>query len=146
MNRTAFSIAGLVGLGIVIGLLISSGPAVTAARGQDPEKLTALRKERREILRQALKATENGYQNGVIEFVSVMRITANLLNAELDLASDHDERVAIRKRAVEQLKVFERTARERADANLATNGEVLEVKADRLQAEIDLLREIHEGK
>ncbi len=142
MNRIAFSVV-LVGLGAMAGQFVSSGLAEPAAgvRGPDAERVTALRKERREVLRQAVKESEEGYRNGVMPYTSVSRITISLLNAELDLAPDHAGRVAIRERTVEQFKVIEKTVAVSVQGGTAENTDLLEAKAARLQAEIDLLRE-----
>jgi outer membrane protein TolC len=141
MNRIALAVV-LVGLGSAAGLFVSSGLAepTTDVLGPDGEKLTALRKERRDVLRQAVKETEEAYRHGVIPYTSIPRITMNLLNAELDLASDRDARVAIRERAVDQFREIEKIVAEQAKNAVATNTDLLEAKAVRLQAEIDLLR------
>jgi outer membrane protein TolC len=147
MNRIALSVV-LVGLGAVAGLFVSSGLAEppTVVRGPDAEKLTALREERRDVLRQAVKESEEAYRHGVIPYASIPRITVNLLNAELDLASDRAARVAIRERAVDQFREIEKTVAERHNAGQADSMDLLEAKAARLQAEIDVLRETADGK
>lgn len=146
MNRIAFAVV-LVGLCAVAGLFVSSGLAEPASvRGPDAEKLTALRKERRDLLQQALKLTEEGYRSGVVDFSSIPRISINLLNAELDLAPDHAARVIIREQIVERFKTIEKTAAQRVETAIADTTELLEAKAARLQAEIELLRERANGK
>ena len=142
MNRIAFAIV-LAGLGIVTGLFVSSGLAEPASvRGPDAEKLTALRKERRDVLRQAARQAEEAYRSGLIPYTSVPRITINLLNAELDLAPDRAGRVAVRERIVEQFKEIEKSVAQHVEAGLAGDQtDLLEARAARLQAEIDLLRE-----
>jgi hypothetical protein len=142
MNRIALSVV-LVGIGAVAGLFVSSGLAesVTVVRGPYIEKLTTLRKERRDVLRQAVKETEEGYRQGVIPFTSIPQLTIKLLNSELDLASDRDARVAIRERAVDHFREIERIVAEQVKNAVAPNADLLEAKAVRLQAEIDLLRE-----
>jgi outer membrane protein TolC len=147
MNRIALSVV-LVGLGAVAGLFVSSGLAepTTVVRGPDAEKLTALRKERRDVLRQAVKESEEAYRHGVIPYTSIPRITVNLLNAELDLASDRAARIAIRERAVDQFREIEKAVAERVEAAVADRTDLLEARAVRLQAEIDLLRERADAK
>jgi outer membrane protein TolC len=147
MNRIAIAIV-FVGLVAVTGLYVSPGVAqpTTVVRGPDTEKLTALRKERRDVLRQAVKQAEEAYRNGVAEYTSIPRTTINLLNAELDLAPDHAGRVAVRERTVEQFKALEELVAERVKNLIGDRIELLEAKAARLQAEIDLLRETADGK
>jgi|SRR5579872_2081338 len=147
INRIAFSVV-LVGLGVATGLFVSSGLAEPTAvvRGPNVDTLTALRKERRDVLRQAVKQTEPGYRSGVMPYTSVLRVTISLLNVDLDLAPNHAGRVAVRERIVEQLKINEKTIAEAVKSGTAEDPEVLEAKATRLQAEIDLSLEIANGK
>lgn len=146
MNRTSLFVV-LVGLGGLVGLFISSGLAepTVIVRGKDAEKLTALRKERREVLRQAVRQAEEMYRSGRLPYATIPRLTVNLLNAELDLAPDRDARIAIRERVVDQLKISEEMVNQNVKSGQAANTDLLEAKAARLQAEIDLLRETAEG-
>ena len=141
MNRIAFAVV-LIGLGSAAGLFVSSGLAepTTAVLVPDAEKLTALRKERRDVLRQAAKQTEEGFRAGVIPYTSMPRITVNLVDAELDLAPDRAARVAVLERAVDQFREIEKIVAEQVKNAVATNTDLLEAKAVRLKAEIDLLR------
>ncbi len=147
MNRIAFSVV-LVGLGVASGLLVSSGLAQPAAvvREANPEDLTALRKERRDILRQAVEQAEVLHRSARIDDASIRRIAINLLHAELDLAPDHAARVALREQMVKQFKAIEELAAARVESARAMKTELLEAKAARLQAEIDLLLETADGK
>src|SRR5579872_3112339 len=147
MNRIAFSVV-LVGLGIVTGLLVSSGLAEPTAvvRGPNEENLTALRKERRDILRQAVEQAEALHRNGRIDYASIPRITISLLNAELELAPDRAGRIAVRERTVEQFKMIEDAVAQARIAARAQSTDLLEAKAARLQAEIDLMLEKADGK
>jgi outer membrane protein TolC len=147
MNRIAFSVV-LVGLGIATGLLASPGLAEpnAAIRGPNARSVTALREERRDILRQTVEQAEVLYRNAKIDEASMRRITINLLNAELDLAPELAGRIALRKRTVEQFKAIEEVVVARVESARATNTDLLEAKAARLQAEIDLLLETANGK
>ena len=147
MNRIAFSIV-LVGLGVATGLLVSSGLAEPTAvvRGPNAENLTALRKERRDILREAVEQAEVAFRNGRREYTSIPRITIELLNAELDLAPDRAGRVALREQIVEKFKALEGVVAARMESARGGRTELLEAKAARLQAEIDLLLETADGK
>lgn len=148
MNRIAFAVV-LVGLGAVAGIFVSSGLAdPISVRGPGLEKVTALRKERRDVLRQAVKEAEEAYRSGLIHSTSIPRITINLLNAELDLSTDHAGRIAIRERMVEQFKVIEELVAEHVEHGLANSdkADLFEAKAARLKAEIDLLLETADGK
>jgi hypothetical protein len=148
MNRIVFSIV-LVALGVAGGQFVSSGVAeqATTVRGAGSEKLIALRTERRDALRRAAKLAEEGYRAGLSDIVLIPRIAINLVNAELDLAPDRAARVAVRERAVEQFKVIEELVTSRVvEAKIANTSDLLEAKAARIQAEIDLLLETADGK
>ncbi len=148
MNRTLLFLFVVVGLGAMTGLFVSSGLAEPAAvvRGADGEKLNALQLERRDVLQLAVKQAEESYRSGVMPYTSIPRTTINLLHAELDLAPDRAGRIAVRERMVTQFKEIERAVAEQVKAVAADSTVLLEAKAARLQAEIDLLREAADGK
>lgn len=147
MGRIAFSVV-LVGFGIATGVFVSSGLAEPTATVRKPnaENLMALRKERRDILRDAVKVSEALHRAGRMDFESISRITIKLLNAELDLALDRAERIALRKQIVERFKALEEVVAAQVNSARAGSNELLEAKAARLQAEIDLLLESADGK
>jgi catalase len=154
MKRIAFSIAGLVVFGAIIGLSVSAGLAEPTAvlRVPNAEKLAALKRlialrmERRDALQEAAKTAEKGYRAGVMDYKSMKRINIELLNAELDLAMDRPGRVAVRERLVEQFKKIEKEFAERVAVAQASSTDLLEAKAARLKAEIDLLLESTDEK
>jgi hypothetical protein len=150
MNRTVFSIVGLVGSGALIGLSVGAGFAGRTAevRGADAEKVTALRKERRDALLEASSAAEQNYKVERTDFATVRRLKTELLDAQLDLAPDHDARVAIRKRFVEQFREIEQSIAAQAAVGLVGGGrtELFESKAARLKSEIDLALELADDK
>ncbi len=147
MNRIAFSVA-LIALGIATGLFVSSGLAqpTGVARGASDENLAALRKERRDTLRDAADVAVALYRKSRIEQGPVLRIINTLLKAELDLAPDRAARIALRERTITQLKSLEELAAAHKEAARGTQMEILEAQAERLQAEIDLLLEKGDGK
>jgi hypothetical protein len=147
MNRITFLFL-VVGLSAITGLFVSSGLAEPAAnvREADAEKLKALQLERREVLRLAVKQAEESYRAGVMPYTAIPRTTINLLYAELDLAPDRAGRIAVRERMVTQFKEIESAVAAQVEAVAADSTVLLEAKAARLQAEIDLLREPADGK
>ncbi len=147
MNRTAFAIVGLVGLGALIGLSVSAGFAEpTAEVRPDAEKITILRKERIDALLEASKAAQQEYEIGRIDFATVRRLKSELMDAELDLTTDHAARVAIRRQFVLEFRKIEQAIAERAAIGVigGTRLEQFESKAVRLKAEIDLTLESDE--
>ena len=150
MKRIAFSIVGLVGLGAALGFSVSAGltEPTTVTRGPDAEKITALRKERRDALLEASNAVEEAYRVDRIDYATVRRLKAELLDAELDLAPNHAARVVVRKQLVEQFREIEQAIAGRAATGLAGGGrsDLFESKAARLKAEIDLALELADDK
>jgi hypothetical protein len=149
MKRIAF-VAVLVGMCVTVGLLVSPGGAqTTSVRGADAEKLTALRKERRDALRQVVKDAEESYRNGLTQYnTSLPRVAINLLNAELDLATDRAGRISVREQMVDHFREIEKLVSANVEAGLwgANKTDLLEVKAERLRAEIELLLETADKK
>ena len=147
MNRIALSVV-LVGMGVASGVVVSSGLAeqTTTVRGANAENLTALRQERRDTLRQAVELVVALYRNARIDQEPALRLTTTLLNAELDLAPDRAARIALREQTIKQIKALEEIAATRKESARGPQFEILEAKAARLQAEIDLLLEKADGK
>src|SRR5262249_24736091 len=112
-----------------------------AVRGVNAEKLTALRTQRRDALREAAKKAEEGFRNGVMDYKSIPRIHVELLNAELDLAPDRAGRIAVRERLAEQSRIIEKIVAQHVESAPAGSSDLLEAKAARLKAEIALLLE-----
>jgi len=139
MTRIALSVV-FIGLGVAVGLLVSSGRAepANAARGPEAENVTALRNERRDILRDAVDQVAALYRHGKADQASCLRLTLALLNSDLELAPDQAARIALRRQAVNQLKAMEEMAGARVESARGTKMEVLEVQAARIQVEIDL--------
>ena len=134
---------------IVAGLGVCAAFAVISARAEpkdadpapDAEKITALQKERRDLLREVVNSAEEGHRTGVLAYSAVSRAMTAWLNAELDLAANHAERVAVREKILTHAENVEKTAGEAFKVGNADRTDLLEAKAARLQAEIDLLRE-----
>ena len=142
MKRLVLS-AIVAGLGFCAALLLTSERAAPKAAepAPDAEKILALQKERRDLLREAVTSAEQAFRGGVLPYATVSRATANWLSAELDLAGNRAERIAIREKILAHTRDVEGITAETVKAALANHGDLLEAKAARLQAEIELLRE-----
>ena len=74
-------------------------------------------------------------------------MTVNLLHTELDLATDQAGRDAVRRQIVEQFKASGKLVEEQfKTALIGDSTDLLEARASRLHAEIDLLLEMSHGK
>jgi hypothetical protein len=101
------------------------------------DKILAKQKERRFALRQALTIAREAMRAGMSDMSTVLRVTDTIRSAEMELATNQAERIAARERLVELHKENEKLAVSLED--LAGKTQVLEAKAARLQAEIELL-------
>jgi WD40 repeat protein len=117
-------------------------PAVK--RTEDEQKLRALYERRRAPLRQALRVRVNYFRVGRADLREVHDITFRLLEAELAVCDDPEERGALHEQfAVPQTHLFEKIVKLRLEARVPQKS-VLDVswsRASSLEAELGLLRE-----
>ena len=86
-------------------------------------------------------AVKEQFRHGIGTHDAVIRASNQLLDAELELAQTREERIGIHKQRVRNLKELEEYARQRQRAAQVSVDKVLEARAARLGAEIELLRE-----
>ncbi len=109
-------------------------------RGNSPEVL-ALLKERRDTLQALVVDLDAQFHDGSLGFDVVLRGRSQLLDAELQLASMSAQRISILERRVENFKELEKLTTMRWNNAGVTRDKVLEAKAARLAAQIELQRE-----
>lgn len=99
--------------------------------------------ERRETLRQRVKALEARFQFGATSLAPFTRAMTDLLYAELELCETPAERIAVHQELVRNTKRLEAQVKALRDMGLRGGAieEYLAAKAARLTAEIGLLRE-----
>jgi hypothetical protein len=110
-------------------------------KGKQTAALERLLKQRRDTLREMVAFAETQYRAGVAEQDAMFRASESLIAAELDLATDKAERIALRERRLEIMKRMEEYTGALRDVAGANNADVLAATAERLKAEIELLRE-----
>ncbi len=129
------------------------GPAIQA-HAQRPAKdpaaqLKSLMEERRDALQKAVNILNGYFQTGTVTLEVVVSAMTKSADAELELAKNKDERIAIYRKQVEFCRNVEKLCQARFDAGTVTEVDVLQAKAERLKVEIQLLREQgagHSGK
>ena len=126
-----------------ICIVIFSQPATSQSEQNaiSDKKLNSLLAERRDTLRQIVNLVEKGHSEGSESLDNVIRARNELLDAELDIAKTNAERVRIREEQVKNFRDLENVLTQLYKNGETTNIELLEVKAVRLEAEIELLRE-----
>lgn len=120
--------------------LAPQAPTLADDEDQIP-KVHVLLTQRRDTLRTLVKLVGERFRAGQVNFDVVIRASDQLLNLELELAEGQDARLAIRKQRVELMRDFEKVADARFRAGQATQEDVLTAQAERLGAEIELLKE-----
>jgi hypothetical protein len=119
-----------------IGEKTEGGEADDKARAE----IETLLKERRDTLGQLVALGEESYRQGETGQDSVIRGYDSFLEAELDLATDKSERIALYEKRVDNIKKLEHITMLLRQANEAGQVDVLAAKAARLKAEIEFLR------
>jgi outer membrane protein TolC len=108
-------------------------------KDQSP-RLKALLAEKLTLMREGLDVSTKLYQQGRGELQDVIQWQRELHQAELEVCTTDPERIAVWTQALASAKEFEKIARTRKQAALASSSEVLRASAYRLDVEIALER------
>lgn len=104
-------------------------------------EIRELMKQRLEVLQQVVDSTNSQYESGVVTIDALYDAHAELTAAELEMTNDPIKRNEIHQRHVDWLAKKEAYLL-RLHANGMPGGEdYLQAKAERLRAEIDMLRD-----
>jgi outer membrane protein TolC len=96
--------------------------------------------ERRDTLQERLDAIEASFKSGRTETVVLIGAELDLLAANLELATQPVERIALLEKMVSNMKQIEDWTLGRFENGTGLRHDLLLAKAARLRAEIDLLR------
>ena len=107
--------------------------------GSDRDNREALLRERYETLREAYVLVETEFETGEGTLESLARVSQSLCQAELAVARDKAQRIAACQRYVKDATKVEEGLRARNRIGLARVTDVLEAKAQRLTAQIQLV-------
>ena len=97
--------------------------------------------QKRDTLQARADVLKRKYEDGTITLFSALGAQGDLLEAELSLARSPADRIALRETQVANMKEIEDYFRQCFETGTSTTEEVLNAKAERLEAEIVLLRE-----
>ena len=130
-------------ISVALATVVANGTAQSAKVDTDngSSQIQTLLKERRDTLHELVLAVKEQFRHGIGTHDAVIRASNQLLDAELELAQTREERIGIHKQRVRNLKELEEYARQRQRAAQVSVDKVLEARAARLGAEIELLRE-----
>ena len=130
-------------LGTSLAVMLCNRPAESQGQQQPTlhERIDKLLVERRDTLRQLHDEVAARYLAGGTTVDSVLRAQDALLDAELDLAKKQIERIRVHEKRVKNLRELENAVKQQHSAGICTIEKVLAIKADRIRAEVELLRE-----
>lgn len=106
------------------------------AKGSQSSKVRELQEQRLATLRNLLKITTDRFKSGQASSEEWWSAARAQEDAELDLCSSAEERIAILERAIAEAKVREEQATKLAANKLLPETSLLKATADRLQQEI----------
>jgi hypothetical protein len=132
-------------IGTSIAVVSTTGADAPQPQQDDTSKqLESLLKERRDTLSKVVDLLDARFRSGFggIKEETVLPASNHVLDAELELAPTKAKRVAIREKVVANLRKVEKfNEMRRKGPSLAPPEDLLQAKAARLKAEIQLLRE-----
>jgi hypothetical protein len=108
---------------------------------EQEDTLESLLVEYRATLKDRHKHLEIRNQQGTLQYSEFIEAQNEVLAEELLVATSKDERVALLKKRIENLKSLEETVAAQFQAATATSTDSLVAKSKRLLAEIELIRE-----
>lgn len=106
------------------------------ATEESARKIAELRKQRIEILKGMAEASQQLVKNNRLEIEQALKSQITLLQAELNVAENASDRIALCKKTIETLNQYEEIAKARKANARGTELSVLEARAARLEVEI----------
>jgi hypothetical protein len=117
---------------------------------ESTRKIKELQKERIATLKEAVDQLSKLVMSARAEFGEVLEAQMMLLKAELDAAEKESDRIELYKKTIDALKVYEEWADLRVKAGRGTKTAALQIRARRLEVEIQLerakIKEVKERK
>ena len=138
-------IVGVLGLGFALSL---GAQSPQSAQSGNANNVQTLMLERRDVLTKLVQVLKKRYEQGLMQIDAVYRAENELLSLEIELAKTPEERLAAMKTQLENFQLLEKQATERQKVG-SRGGEVeavLAATSNRLNAEIQILRESAKDK
>jgi hypothetical protein len=104
------------------------------------EKIRKLQVERRDVLKNAVRAREQAYLAGRASPEALLKLSGLLLEAELDLATTAQQRIAAHAAELGRAREMEKVTTARYEAGQTTQADYHLARAARLKAEINWLK------
>ena len=128
----------------ILSIACSLGSLTSAQQPTDSDSdasLSALLTQRRDTLEKRVEVLEYMLAQGKVEATAVFAARDQLLDAELQLAETKEQRLALHRTRIDNMRELEELIKRRHKAGQSPLEAALSTTAARLQAEIDLLRE-----
>ena len=129
---------------LVVLTLLASTTILSLAQDSNDSigvEMQQLKSQRVEVLRELFHRYEHAYKQGKVSIETYLSRKETLLDAELELAKNSAHRVALRRSHLSSLRQHEQLIRTGVQAGKFAEIDVFHAKADRIDAEIALLRE-----
>lgn len=108
---------------------------------KDEQAISDLIAEREQVLEKLVEVAKIKYQQGIASLDAVIAAERQLFDAKLDSATTPGERIAIRESQLKLAQQQEQLVANRIEAGLVSTNDLMMAKANRLTAQIQLLRE-----
>lgn len=126
---------------LIVPLLATTAlPARAQAEPGDSPEVTALLKERRDVLQSRVEILEVLYKQARAPMTDLVEAKEEFLIAELELAGTKEKRIEILKSRIENLQFAEKFYEVLKQRAKASEADILEVKAQRLLVQAELQR------
>lgn len=127
---------------IVLGAVASLFSRLpVAAQGPGQSGVNVLQLERREVLKTRVEVYEKLVEIARSSPEELAAARNDLFDAELELATNANQRVAVLQQKLDNAKLLEELARQRKESARASEADVLLAKANRLGIEIEIGRQ-----
>lgn len=127
-------------LTFIVLLHLNTNAQETTNSGTTDAQIRKLQQDRVETLQRAVALALSQYQDGALDYRTVLVSQHNLLDAELDLAGTREDQIRV---LASQLKIATRSlafTKVKFRAGLVTQLDVLGAKSAKLRVDIELLR------
>ena len=105
------------------------------------EQIAVLQAERIKTLQRAVKVLQGMYESGVVDITRLFAARNDLIEAQLELATEKAERLLLFNEHLQLARAEEEAARIRFRSGAGSEADYLRAVATRLQREISLLQE-----
>lgn len=140
MKMPVLFVALLAAAMLTVAANSQEGASPTTAKAETDSKVKELQQQRIATLKEIVEGLNVQRQSGRGSFEETLEATVQLLNAELEVATNDAERIKICENIVKQFATLEEVAQAAREGARGTYTAVLKAKAKRLEAEIVLER------